>query len=134
MIKNKDIKEEIEKVLRPIELKGVKLTRIKDNGVELTVDLNNDMTNYRGALHGGMSYSICDICSGITLLSKGYKVSTLQANINYIKEGLVGPIVAKSNILHKGRTTSVVDVKLYDGHNNLLVTGIYTMFILGYII
>ena len=127
---SKRIEEKINKVLEPLKFDGVKLIDIREDGVELEMELDMDVLNYKGGLHGGMIFTLCDICSGITMLSKGHKVTTLQGNINYIKEGWVGPIFAKSKIVHKGRTTSVIDVDVIDGNMEVIAKGTFTMFIL----
>lgn len=125
------IKKDIEKVLRPLKFQNARVVGERDNGIDLQIDLDMDLLNYKGALHGGMIYTLCDICAGITLLKRGTKVSTLQAGVNYIKEGLVGPFTAKSKILHKGHTTSVINIDVEDGRGELIANGNFTMFILN---
>lgn len=128
---DKNIKKEIDKVLKPVNMQGVKINSITKYGVELELEQTMDITNYMGALHGGITYTLADICAGITLLSHGFKVTTIQGNMNYLKEGNRGPFIARSSILHKGRTTAVVNVEVIDGNQELIASGVFTMFILG---
>lgn len=128
---DKKIKKHIDRVLEPVKMQGVKINMAGEDGVELELQQTMDTANYMGALHGGVAYTLADICAGISLLVHGHKVTTIEGSMNYLREGVRGPFIAKSKILHKGRTTGVVNIEIRDGNGELIASGMFTMFILG---
>ncbi len=128
---DKKIKGHIDRVLEPVKMENVKIKILNKTRVELELQQSMDSSNYMGALHGGVTYTLADICAGISLLAHGFKVTTVEGSMNYLKEGVHGPFIARSRILHKGRTTAVVNIEILDGNQELIASGVFTMFILG---
>lgn len=128
---DKNIKDHIDRVLEPVKMQGVKLNIASEDMVELELEQTIDTANYMGALHGGVAYTLADICAGISLLVHGLKVTTIEGSMNYLREGVSGPFIARSKILHKGRTTAVINIEISDGNQELIASGVFTMFILG---
>lgn len=128
---DKNIRDHIDRVLEPVKMQGVKLNIASEDMVELELEQTIDTANYMGALHGGVAYTLADICAGISLLVHGLKVTTIEGSMNYLREGVSGPFIARSKILHKGRTTAVINIEISDGNQELIASGVFTMFILG---
>ena len=128
---DKNIRDHIDRVLEPVKMQGVKLNIASEDMVELELEQTIDTANYMGALHGGVAYTLADICAGISLLVNGLKVTTIEGSMNYLREGVSGPFIARSKILHKGRTTAVINIEISDGNQELISSGVFTMFILG---
>lgn len=125
------IKTHIDRVLEPVKMQDVKINIARKDRVELELQQTMDTSNYMGALHGGVAYTLADICAGISLLIHGLRVTTVEGSMNYLREGVSGPFIAKSKILHKGKTTAVVNIEISDGKQDLIASGVFTMFILG---
>lgn len=128
---DKNIRDHIDRVLEPVKMQGVKLNIASEDMVELELEQTIDTANYMGALHGGVAYTLADICAGISLLVHGLKVTTIEGSMNYLREGVSGPFIARSKTLHKGRTTAVINIEISDGNQELIASGVFTMFILG---
>lgn len=124
------VRGKIEKALQPLVFDDVSLNKITEDGIEAEMEFDMDLLNYKGGMHGGMIFTFADLAAGMTMLVREFKVTTLQGSMNYIKEGLVGPIYAKTKILHSGRTTSVIEVEIKDGNMALMAKGTFTMFVL----
>lgn len=102
-----------------------------DGHVKMKMKITKDSLNPYGMIHGGMLFTLCDNCAGLAAISLGKRAVTLNSNINYIKSIGQGYIFAESEIVHKGKTTVVVNVSVEDEDKNLLCTSTFTMFSLG---
>ena len=64
--------------------------------------------------------------------SYGYKVVTLESSFHYYHSARPGDILtAEANVLHKGQTTAVFDVKITDQRGTLLGSGTFAYYLLS---
>ena len=89
-------------------------------------------TNCLGTCHGGFIFTICDIAAGMSVQSLNKNNVTLQASMNYIKALPQGiDFYADAYVTHRGKSTCVVEVSVYDDNKTLYNKGLYTFYVLG---
>ncbi|MDX1766511.1 MAG: PaaI family thioesterase [Arenibacter troitsensis] len=77
-----------------------------------------------GVLHGGatvaLAESVGSMASHIFLDTKDFFVRGLEISANHVKSIREGDIYARAQVLHKGRTTQIWDIKVTDKVGNLI--------------
>ena len=109
----------------------IQLSVLEKDHVEVYVDLKPESMNYAGAVHGGLMFTMADFCAATTARTDGRKYVTLDAEAHYLKNVREGRITAKSRVVHRGRTSVLVDVDIFSEEEKLLFTSRVTMFCVG---
>ena len=68
-------------------------------------------------VHGGVIFTLADTAMSMALLSvlpAGTPVSTIEAKINYLLPVRSGELVAEASIVHRGRSTAVLEATVYN--------------------
>ncbi len=87
-------------------------------------------SNSRGRAHGGAIVGFSDTALGAACFSLGKAVNTIDINGNYLSFVKAGTsILAKSRVIHNGKTTMVAEVEIYDEKNKLVYSGRGTFFV-----
>ena len=107
------------------------LSVLERDHVEMFVDAQPESMNYAGAVHGGLFFTMADFCAATTARTDGRKYVTLDAEVHYLKNVKSGRITAKSTLVHRGRTSVLVDVNVYSEDDVLLFTARVTLFCVG---
>lgn len=81
-------------------------------------------------LHGAATFALADTAFAACALGIGKLCVSINAGVNFVKAGKSGPIVAEATILSTSRKLITVDIKVYDGHNELIATSQITGYIL----
>lgn len=110
---------------------GMRLVRLEEGCAEAEMEITSDHLNFMGTLHGGTLFTIADVVAGTAVSSWGQNCVTLNSTINYIRAVNEGKIIAKASVIHKGRTTGVCEVKIFDSTARLLCAASFTMFMTG---
>lgn len=87
--------------------------------------------NAIGCIHGGYISTILDsamACAIQTKLAAGIAFTTLELKVNFVRPVLVstGPIHAKGELIHCGKTIATSEGKLYDDQGKLYAFGTTT--------
>jgi uncharacterized protein (TIGR00369 family) len=96
---------------------------------EATMKLGDFNGNTYGVAQGGALYTLADIAIGFEILDKleaNKKVVTLEMKMNFIKPGMGDLLVAKTEILHWGRTTVVGTAAILDEEGDLVAQSLGT--------
>ena len=109
----------------------IQLSVLEEDHVEVYVDLKPESMNYAGAVHGGLLFTMADFCAATTARTDGRKYVTLDAEVHYLKNVKEGRITARSRLVHRGRTSVLVDVNVCSEDEKLLFTARVTMFCVG---
>ena len=107
---------------------GIVIERIERDEAEVSVKIRPESMNPYGTTHGGIYFSMGDICAGAAARSDGRIHVTQNASVNFLKASNAGTIHAKSKVIKRGKATCVVEVRVRDDEENLLFAGIYTFF------
>ncbi|SHF05642.1 uncharacterized domain 1-containing protein [Arenibacter palladensis] len=77
-----------------------------------------------GVLHGGatvaLAESVGSMASHIFLDTKEFFVRGLEISGNHVKSIREGDVYARAEVVHKGRTTQIWDIKVTDKDGNLI--------------
>jgi uncharacterized protein (TIGR00369 family) len=115
-----------------ISFLGIEFTRSGSDFVEATMPVDNKLQPM-GLLHGGASLALAEtIASGGSYLlvdPEKYDVLGLQVSGNHLSTVNKGTLFARAEIIHRGKTTHVWDVKIRDENNKLICITRVTMMI-----
>jgi uncharacterized protein (TIGR00369 family) len=93
-------------------------------GSDLAVELDVDerVTNPRGALQGGLMATLVDIVAGRAVLAGGPRdgIATTDLTIHYLRGLTVGPARAAATVVRRGSRSAVVTVDVLDGGTDVL--------------
>ncbi|OLU42688.1 PaaI family thioesterase [Ileibacterium valens] len=107
--------------------------RVKECGAGyaiLEMDLDEQLLNIYGLVHGGALFSLADTAAGAASFTTGRDSVTLNSSINYIRPASGGKLKACASEIHAGKTTGVYEVFIYDDQEHLLSRATFTMFFL----
>ncbi|MEG1726655.1 MAG: PaaI family thioesterase [Acidaminococcaceae bacterium] len=116
-----------------VKLCGVGIKEIHFGEAVLNIEIDDDKhTNLYGAAHGGVIGTLADTACGVVSASVGYRVVTLNLNINYIDSiYLMDEATAYAKIVHRGMSTLVIEVEIRNGKKDLMAKAMGTMFVVG---
>lgn len=94
----------------------MELTGFTDNGCMMKMEVGEDHANIYGNVHGGAIASLADSACGLSLiiqLHEGEFAVTQTLLVNYLKPAPIGVMTARGWIVHRGRTTAVLEADLF---------------------
>ena len=96
--------------------------------------VRRELFNPHGVLHGGVVFSLVDTCMGRALYTRmqtGESCATIEIKLNFIRPVTGGRLVCETHVLHRGRTTAVLDSNvLCEGKLVAKAQGTYALFAL----
>lgn len=108
-------------------LVGVRIEEIREGYARSVLDVRADLSNPIGSLHGGALFTIADITGGSASVSHGEQVTTVDADIRYLRPGIgVKRIVCEAEEIKKGKTLFVYRIDVRDQDGTLLTAGTFT--------
>jgi len=117
-----------------MKLADVKLEKVECGRCELSMAVDPAKHGNRyGVVHGGALFTLADTAMGAVGYSIGDKVVTLSSSINFISNtSAKEKIIAKAHLEHKGRSTLVCRVEIFDPEGKKMVDVTGTMFVVGH--
>jgi acyl-CoA thioesterase len=113
---------------------GVSVRDIAEKHAEMTVTIDDRHLNYMGTVHGGLISALVDTVCFFPkpLIPSGLKLTTVDLNVSYVRPALKGDtLVARSELLHLGRRTARLSVKVTDQDHGLVAYGTATLMVLN---
>ena len=108
-------------------LVGVRIEEIREGYARSVLDVRADLSNPIGSLHGGVLFTIADMTGGSAAVSHGEQVTTVDADIRYLRPGIgVKRIVCEAEEIKKGKTLFVYRIDVRDQDGTLLTAGTFT--------
>lgn len=113
--------EEIEQSLKGtlIESLGIKITKVEMGRIEATMPVDHRTIQPAKILHGGATIALAETISGFGsyLFIDGTKEAPrgIQLSTNHISSATSGEVVGIATIVHKGRTTHIWNVDVFQG-------------------
>ncbi|WP_301859055.1 PaaI family thioesterase [uncultured Megasphaera sp.] len=105
---------------------------IDEGWVRLGFDISPHLCNYRGIASGGVLAAFCDTLMGMASRTLGYKVTTLEINMNYIRRVPSGcRITGIGQVVHHGGKTIVAECECFDEDGGIVVKGRSSFYVLG---
>ena len=93
-----------------------------ENEVIIRADLDENSMNPYGMAHGGFIFGLGDTLMGMLAATVNKKALTLNANISYLAPGTGKYLIAKGEIVKKGKTISLVRANIYNDQKKLIST------------
>ena len=95
--------------------------------------VSKGLTQNAGFAHGGVSASLIDSAVGLalcTMIDNGHLITTINLDMNFLAPTKPGQLIARGEIVHKGRRIAVGDAKVTDESGRLVSKGTATYMIL----
>lgn len=105
---------------------GIRCTEIGDRHAVMEVEVGPAHRNYFGGAHGGLIATLVDTVSFFPrpLLPSGKACTTTNLAVSYVRPAEVGDrLTARAELLHAGRRTAAVAVRVTDGGGRLVAHG-----------
>ena len=106
------------------------ITEIGTETSEIRMEVHPDGLNIMGQVHGGLLYSLADVVTGLTARADGRKYVTQSAHVNFIGNVSSGMIIAKGDIVKRGRSIVIVRGIVTDENGKMLLETTTNMFCL----
>ncbi len=116
------------------QLLGFQPLRAEAGHVAVRLPFSQNHLQTHGRIHGGALFALADHASGWavhTMLGAGEQCATLEMKINYIGALRNEDCVAEAHVLHKGRTSVVVEAEIKTAAGRLVAKTLATFIILG---
>lgn len=115
------------------KLLGLQAVKEEKGRVVLRLPFTKNLLQTLGRVHGGAIFALADHACGWavhTLLEKGERCATLEMKINYIAAVHAEACVAEAHVIHKGRTSIVVEAEVKTEAGRLVAKTLATFVIL----
>ena len=89
--------------------------------------------NVMGTLHGGVVATLADTAMGFafaTTLHEGESFATLEIKINFLRPVWESALTASAHVVHRGKTTGLVDCRVTDERDRLIAHATSTCLVL----
>lgn len=113
---------------------GIQLTEIGASHAVMEVEVGPGHLNYFGGAHGGLIATLVDTVCFFPqpLLPSGRQVTTTNLNVSYVRGAQPGErLQARAEILHLGRRTVSLAIKVVNGEGKLIAHGTATLQVLA---
>ncbi len=95
----------------------MRTVEVADAECAMEMQVTPQVVNSSGVLQGGLLATLIDMVAGTVLLrgSDAYEsVATSEIQISFLAGARVGPVLARSHVLRRGRRSAVVRVEVHD--------------------
>ena len=107
-----------------IGLLGITFTKVSSGSICATMPVNSKTSQPNGFLHGGASLALAESLAGagsyLIVDREKFNVFGLQVSGNHVSSTNEGILLAEAQIIHKGKTTHVWEVKITDESDKLI--------------
>lgn len=113
---------------------GIRLVEIGDRHAVMRVEVGPDHRNYFGGVHGGLIATLVDTVAFFPrpLLPSGLAVTTTSLSVSYVRAPKIGDVLtSRSDLLHLGRRTASLTVRVEDQAGTLVAHGTATLLVLA---
>lgn len=113
---------------------GIRLAEIGDRHAVMVVEADERHRNYLGGIHGGLLAALADTVCFFPrpLLPSGQAATTVNLNVSYLRPAAVGDcLTARSELLHLGRRTASLAVRITDQQQRLVAHGTATLLLVA---
>ena len=105
---------------------GITFTDVQPDSIRASMPVNSKTCQPNGWLHGGASLALAESMAGagsyLLIDREQFNVLGLQVSGNHVSSIDKGVLQASAQLIHKGKTTHVWDVKITDENHKLIST------------
>ena len=110
---------------------GISITRVSKGHAIAEMDVDSKKKNPIGTVHGGCLFTMADTCAGAAASSHGKWVTTVNAEINYLRAARNSKhLIAESSEIKAGKSLIIEDINIHDETGTLLVHATFTFYVL----
>ncbi|MGH9305942.1 MAG: PaaI family thioesterase [Acidimicrobiales bacterium] len=113
---------------------GLRAERYTPEAVVLALDWSPELCTSNGLLHGGAIMALADsaggACAFLNLPEDASGTSTIESKTNFVGGVRNGAATATATVLHRGRTTIVIETSVRDGSDVLVAKVTQTQIVL----
>ncbi len=108
---------------------GIHIEKVwRDGAIAKAAVTANTMNPYHMA-HGGLLFTMADVCAGTAARSDGRSYVTQQSSVSFLKPGREGDeLTAEARVINRGRTVCLIESDVRSADGRLLFTGMFTYF------
>ena len=107
-----------------METLGIEFVDFTDQTITAKMPVTAEVHQPDGVLHGGASVALAESVGSaaavIFLGQKNVQVRGIEISANHVKSVRDGEVYAKAQIIHKGRTTQLWQIRITDHQNQLI--------------
>jgi uncharacterized protein (TIGR00369 family) len=109
----------------------LQILEIKEGSVVYQLKIAGKHCNMYGFVHGGTLSSVSDVAMGVSCITLGKRVVTIDMSVSYIRNAPSGSILtAKGKVISKGKTIMRAVSEIYH-EEQLLVRSQASYFVIG---
>ena len=115
------------------QLLGFEPVEATPGRVLLRMPFSDKLLQSLGRVHGGALFALADHASGWaahTVLEQGERCATLEMKINYIAAVHDEDCVAEARVVHRGRTSVVIETEIRTADQRLVAKSLATFIVL----
>ncbi len=112
---------------------GIEPVEIGERHATMRVTVDERHRNFFGGVHGGLAAALVDTTCFFPrpLLPSGREVTTTSLAVSYVRAARVGDVLtARADLLHLGRRTASLSVRIEDQEARLVAHGTATLLLL----
>lgn len=113
-----------------IKHNNYKLEEVTNEYCKMSVELTENSINPNQTAHGGLMFGLADTTMGVLARTTGRNVTTINAQIDYLKPGKGNKITCIAEALKVGKSTAVYRANIYNEEETLISTVTGTFFFL----
>jgi len=114
------------------DLIGLTLSKLDEGYSQFTLEVNGNLRNPYGVLHGGAVSSMADTGMGAALyscLQEGEVCATAEIKITYLRSVTAGTLICDTKVIHKGRRIAFLESEVWHGERLVAkASGTYSIF------
>lgn len=118
-----------------MEVLGVEYIDVQEGYIEARMPVDKRTHQPVGLLHGGASAALVETLgsmgSALLVDPNEYNVTGIEVNTNHVKGVREGWVIGKAKIVHRGKTTHLWNVDIFNENNELVATGRLTVLIIA---
>lgn len=105
------------------QLLGIEVTTIATGMAQVEMEVRPQHHNPFATAHGGILATLADTAMGVafmTTLAEGQSFATLELKSNFLRGSSDGKLRATARVLHRGRSTGMVECDIVNQHGQLV--------------
>ncbi|HZO51759.1 MAG TPA: PaaI family thioesterase [Bryobacteraceae bacterium] len=115
------------------EFLGIEIVGRHEDGITIRIQLRQELLNFGGVVHGGVTASAADIAVGVGLMDRfegKQLVTTTELKINYLLPVTGAWLDARAKFVRVGKTLAVAQVDMADDRGRLVAIALVTYMLL----
>ena len=93
---------------------GINLDKLEDDNCSCSMELNENHLNAYGGVMGGVIFTLADFAFAVLSNHLHKPTVAQQVSVNYLSAPKGKKLISKAYVKKDGRTTSIINVDVYD--------------------